>query len=355
MPTTYAIPDGRTVMAATTYTGNGSSTVVTNTVNGVSFQPDFVWVKNRSTAGTDHVLSDSVRGGNGTTLYRLFSDLTNAESANNSNAIATLNSNGFTVAGVSPYIDVNANGSSYIGWNWKAGGTAVSNTAGSITSSVSANTTAGFSVVTYTGTGSSATVGHGLGVAPNMIICKARGQAENWAVYHSSLSNAVNVAMFLNLTNAVSGASNAYWNSTAPSSTVFSVNTATTTNAANTMVAYCFAAVAGYSAFGSYTGNGSTDGPFVYLGFRPRYVMIKRTDAVNNWVIYDTARDTFNKTSKYLYAQSSQAEVDDTVDYIDILSNGFKPRATWGGLNASGGTYIYMAFAENPFKYANAR
>jgi len=211
-------------------------------------------------------------------------------------------------------------------------------------------------VVTYTGTGSSATVGHGLGVAPSMIICKARGQTENWAVYHSSLSNAVNVALFLNLTNAVSSASNAYWNSTAPSSTVFSVNTATTTNAANTMVAYCFSAVAGYSAFGSFTGNGSTDGPFVYLGFKPRWVMWKNSStAGTDWTIIDSSRNTYNVANSGLQPNGTYAEASNSNYQIDFLSNGFKLRTTNAEANQSGISIIYAAFAENPFKNALAR
>jgi hypothetical protein len=211
-------------------------------------------------------------------------------------------------------------------------------------------------VVTYTGTGANATVGHGLGVAPGMVIVKSRSSVYDWGVYHSANTASPATQRLLLSSTAATDTNSTYWNNTAPTSSVFSLGSQpNVNNSASTYVAYCFAPVAGYSAFGSYTGNGSTDGPFVFLGFRPRFVMIKRTDAVNNWVIYDTARNTFNKTSKYLYAQSSQAEVDDTVDYIDILSNGFKPRATWSGLNASGGTYIYMAFAESPFKNSLAR
>jgi hypothetical protein len=347
MPTTYAIPDGRTVMACTLYTGTGSSLAVSNAVNGVSFQPDLVWIKARGNTYS-HNIEDSVRG----VTLRLQSDSTAAEAVGANGQVTAFSSGGFTQNGG---VETGGSSATYVGWQWKAGGTAVSNTAGSITSSVSANTTAGFSVVTYTGTGVAATVGHGLGVAPSMFIVKRRNSAGlNWGVYHISLTSASYV-LVLQGTDA-QALDTTYWNATAPTSSLLNIGTAGAVNASGgTYVAYCFAPVAGYSAFGKYTGNGSTDGPFVYLGFRPRFVMIKRTDAVNNWVIYDTARDTFNKTSKYLYAQSSQAEVDDTVDYIDILSNGFKPRATWSGLNTSGGTYIYMAFAENPTKFANAR
>ena len=353
---TYNLPastitNGAAYMAATTYTGNGSTQTITNTVGSTSFQPDFVWIKLRNQAGDYHNLFDSVRG-----IYkRIFSNDTQAENTN-TDTLTAFNSNGFSVGTNG---NVNTNAINIIGWQWKAGTTSVTNTNGSITSTVNAGATQGFSVVTYTGTGSSATVGHGLGVAPSMIICKARGQAENWAVYHSSLSNAVNVALFLNLTNAVSSASNAYWNSTAPSSTVFSVNTATTTNAANTMVAYCFSAVAGYSAFGSFTGNGSADGPFVYTGFRPAFVMAKLSSATGDWNIVDDMRQTYNDASgnPVLRANTSGTEEDvDTMQgQMDILSNGFKLRSNNSSLNASGGTIIYAAFAKNPFKYALAR
>jgi hypothetical protein len=333
-------------MAATLYTGNGTTQSIVNTVNGVSFQPNLAWVKSRNTLEAQ-IWIDSVRG----VGQELESNSTNAE-AYNANSIQSFNSNGYT----SGNSNTNVATRTYVAWQWKAGGTAVSNTAGSITSSVSANASAGFSVVTYTGTGANATVGHGLGVAPGMVIVKSRSSVYDWGVYHSANTASPATQRLLLSSTAATDTNSTYWNNTAPTSSVFSLGSQpNVNNSASTYVAYCFAPVAGYSAFGSYTGNGSTDGPFVFLGFRPRFVMIKRTDAVNNWVIYDTARNTFNKTSKYLYAQSSQAEVDDTVDYIDILSNGFKPRATWSGLNASGGTYIYMAFAESPFKNSLAR
>jgi hypothetical protein len=244
----------------------------------------------------------------------------------------------------------NANAVTYVGWQWKAGTTSASNTNGSITSTVSAGATQGFSVVTFTAqTSGTATVGHGLGVAPSMIIVKIRASASNWYVYHVSLGN-VNTAFF-NLTNAPQALPN-HWNSTTPTSSVFSLGTDFATS--GTMLAYCFAPVAGYSAFGSYTGNGSTDGPFVYLGFRPRWILLKKTSAAgNNWFIWDTSRDTYNVVQNYLWSNSSSAEGADVA--IDVLSNGFKVRAVSGNYNDSGGTYIYGAFAENPFKNSLAR
>lgn len=348
MPTTYAIPDGRTVMAATTYTGTGATQTISNAVNGVSFQPDFVWLKIRSGAA-NHVLIDAVRG-----YDKYLASNSTAAEATSTDQFTSFNSNGFTLgANSGAGGNTNQNGSTYVAWQWNAGGSTVTNTSGSISSQVRANTTAGCSIVTYTGTGSAATVGHGLGVAPRMVIIKQRNSAADWVVKHASLSSN-DATLILNNTSASTVYSPSVWNNTAPTSTVFSIgtNTANNTNT-NTYVAYCFAPVAGYSAFGSYTGNGSTDGPFVYLGFRPRFVMVKRTDTTGNWIIWDSARDTYNTTNLILFPNLSNAE--STAENIDFLSNGFKLRVTSAGDNASGGTYIYAAFAENPFKYANAR
>ena len=347
---TYNLPastinNGALYMAATTYTGTGSSNSISNGNNntlGTTFQPDFVWVKSRS-AATDHKLTDSVRG----VTKALISDSTAAESTD-SNGLTAFGSGGFTVGSDTNY---NNNAATYVGWNWKAGGSGgSSNTNGSITSTVSANQTAGFSVVTWTGNGTAgATVGHGLGVAPNMIIFKRRSATENWNTYHVSLGN--NNLVALNLTNAASSTSDFY--NTTPTSSVFYLGSGTGNNGSgSTYVAYCFAAVSGYSAFGSYTGNGSTDGTFVYTGFRPRYVLVKRTDSTSDWYIWDTSRDTYNVIANTLLADTSGAETSATS--IDGLSNGFKCRSATV-VNASGGTYVYAAFAENPFNYSRAR
>jgi hypothetical protein len=346
MPTTYAVPDGRTVMAATTYTGNGSTQSINNAVNGVSFQPDFVWVKNRANGAADHMLVDSVRGA---TIW-LSSDLTAAESTNSA-IISSINSNGFSVGNANVS---NQNATAIIGWQWKAGGTpAVTNTAGSITSTVSAGATQGFSVATFTTAGANATIGHGLGVAPKMILVKDRSQTASWLVYHSALGSPSNY-LVLNST-AASASNTTVWNNTAPTSTVFSMGTVFS---ASNYVAYCFAEVAGYSKFGSYTGNNSDDGPFVYLGFRPRFIMVKRSDAVSDWFILDSSRGAYNANYQTLGANQAFAESSyGTNNLVDFLSNGFKIRRdnNYGYMNASGGTYIYAAFAENPLKYANAR
>ena len=264
--------------------------------------------------------------------------------------LTSYNTDGFTV-GTST--GTNGSGSTYVAWNWKAGGTAVSNTAGTITSSVSANPTAGFSVVTYTGTGSAATVGHGLGAAPKVIAIKNRTSANSWPVYHSSLGNTQLIV--LDLTNAAS-TSSVYWNNTSPTTSVFTIGTAGSlnTNTSN-YVAYCFADVEGYSKFGSYTGNGSADGPFTFTGFRPAYVLIKRTDAAGTWIIKDTSRNVYNTATSNLYPNLSNAEDNYATVELDMISNGFKLRGTAADQNASGGTYIYMSFAEVPTKYALGR
>jgi len=342
MPTTYAIPDGRVAMAATLYTGTGAAQTISNAVNGVSFQPDFVWAKSRSSAES-HRLEDSVRGA----TQALYSNLTNAE-ATEAQSITAFGSTGFTLGTGTP----NTSAVTYVGWQWKAGGTAVSNTAGSITSSVSANTTAGFSVVTYTGVGGTSTVGHGLGVAPKMIIVMPRSFVSDKYVYHASLGAANYVS--INLTTA--SASTTLWNSTSPTSTVFTVNGNGANQNTSTFVAYCFAEVAGYSAMGSYTGNGSADGPFVFTNFQPRFVMRKKTSGVARWIVEDSAREPSNVANSGLFPNFANAEEVSTANWgIDFLSNGFKIRSTDTESNESGGTYIYMAFASNPLKYSNAR
>ena len=346
---TPTIANGAQYMAATTYTGTGATQTISdggNNTIGTTFQPDLVWIKSRS-ATTNHNLFDVLRG---TTAY-LSSNSTSAE-ATNANTLTAFGSTGFTVGSDASAIGVNVNAATYVGWQWKANGTGVSNTNGSITSTVSANTTAGFSVVTYTGTGANATVGHGLGVAPSMIITKKRSSTSDWGVYHTSLTSA---AYYLLLdTTAAQALGATYWNSTAPTSSVFSIGTADAVNISTaTYVAYCWAAVSGYSAFGSYTGNGSADGTFAYVGFRPRYVLIKRTDSTGDWYIWDTSRNTYNVVGEELLADTSGAG--NTATDLDILSNGFKIRTTTAAINASGGTFVYAAFAENPFNTARAR
>jgi hypothetical protein len=327
------------------WTGTG---VAQNITNSGSMQPDWVWTKTRSQAN-DHFLFDALRGVNN----YLRTNSTGAEATVAGNLTA-FNSNGFTVGTNN---DVNASGRTFVGWQWRASNaTAVTNTAGSITSTVSANTTAGFSIVTYTGNNTLSTVGHGLGVGPKFIIVKTRSGTDGWIVYHASLG--VQYYTFLNTTDASYNNLSNYWSSTAPSSTTFGINAygGVNTNAA-TYVAYCFAEVAGYSAFGSYTGNGSTDGPFIYTGFRPRFIIIRRTDLANWWEMFDTSRNPSNVVDKFFGAQTADAEYTGSSpnDLIDFNSNGFKIRSSNNAPNASGGNFIYMAFAETPFKYSLAR
>jgi len=346
---TYNLPtptilQGNKYMDATLYTGNGSTQSITNTAG---FKPDLVWVKSRS-AATDHKLTDSVRG----VTKALISDTTGAETTD-TNGLTAFNSNGWSLGTDTNY---NNNTATYVGWQWQAGqGSTSSNTSGSITSTVSVNTTAGFSVVTYTGTGANATVGHGLGVAPSMIFFKQRsgGTARAWQVYHVSMGNGG--GMYLNQTNAYTADSTAF-NNTSPTSSVFSLGSSVYPNqSASPIVAYCWAAIPGFSAFGSYTANASTDGPFIYCGFRPKYILIKGSVAGNNWVVLDTSRSPYNVANLYLLPNSTNVEGSGG-DLIDIVSNGFKIRDSGSDVNySSGATYIYAAFAENPTKISNAR
>ena len=317
------------------YTGNGS----TQSITGVGFQPDFVWGKNRNTTNW-HDLEDVVRG----VTKRLSSNETDAE-ATETNNFTSFDSDGFSV-GSGP--NVNGNGNSIVVWNWKANGTGVSNTAGSITSTVSANTTSGFSIVTYTGTGVSETIGHGLGAVPNVIIVKGRSgtdAVDSWYTYHSSVGN----TQFLELNST--GASTTFstmWNNTTPTTLTFS--TLYLSKASTNYVAYCFAEKKGFSKFGSYTGNGSTDGTFVYTGFKPAWLLVKQTDVSRTWILYDNKRSNVNVVNDALQPDLSDAEIVNNANLaVDFLSNGFKFRGASASSNANGGSYIYMAFAENPF------
>jgi hypothetical protein len=330
---------------ASLYTGNGTSQTVTNSG---SMSPDFVWIKIRSGAG-DHYLADTNRG----ISTALYTNNTDAERTESGRGVTAFNSNGFSL-GLDPALrgSTNLNGATYVGWQWRGSdSTAVTNTAGSITSTVSANTTAGFSVVTATTPSSGTfTVGHGLGVAPSMVIAKGRTTAGyTWNVYHRSLG--AGGLLVLNRTDAFTS-NTGIWQNTNPSSTVIFGN-ASNWGGSEPYVLYCFSQVAGYSAFGTYTGNGSTNGPFVYTGFRPKYIMAKRTDSADVWLVLDSARDPSNVANKFLQAQSSDAE-GTVASLFDFVSNGFKLRTSTNP-NDSGGTYIYMAFAETPFNYANAR
>ena len=348
---TYNLPDstilaGNKVMDATLWSGTGANQ---NIVNAAAFKPDFVWGKLRNGADQNFLVNSVV----GATNY-LVSNSTNPE-VSDATTVVSLNSNGFTV-GTSTNLN-RSGGYNFVGWQWQAGqGSTSSNTSGSITSTVSVNASAGFSVVTYTGNltaAGTATVGHGLGVAPSLIISKSRSNLGDWAVHHTSLTTP-SYYLQLNTTNAQSDTS-VYGTVAAPTSSVFTTNYVTGYNVSGqTQVAYCWTTIAGYSAFGSLTGNGSADGPFVYVGFKPRFILVKRTDSISDWVIKDTARDPYNTMSTYLYPNASSAEGSGAY-LIDCLSNGFKIRDSFGSWNASGGTYIYAAFASNPFRNSLAQ
>ena len=314
------------------YSGTGS----TQSITGVGFQPDLIWGKNRSATGS-HNLVDSVRG----VSEVIYSNLTDAEATDTSSYNA-FGSDGFTMGSQS---NINGSGNNIVSWNWKAGGTASSNTDGSITSSVSASTTSGFSIVSYTGTGNDPeTIGHGLGVTPSMIIVKDRNTAGGWRVYHKSVGN----DKVLALDGTIAGTTSDAWNSTTPTPSLFTVGNDTITNGnGTTHIAYCFAEKQGYSKFGSYTGNGSADGTFIYTGFKPAWVMTKKTSGTSSWIMMDNKRNTSNVMNKFLDAYDGGAE--GSLDSFDFLSNGFKLRTSNGDRNASGETYIFMCFAENPF------
>jgi len=328
-----------TVMDVKLYTGNGS----TQTISGLGFSPDLVWIKGRSVA-TNNALYDLVRGAN----KRLMSNATDAEISATQDLTA-FNSDGFTLGTDGT---VNGNSNTYVGWCWDGGTSTVTNTQGSITSSVRANASAGFSIVSYTGTGTSpVSVGHGLNVAPTFLIFKDRDTAVNWQVWTTAVNS--NGTVFEGLNNTAAGTTPWTYISATSSLIQFNSGNSSQTSNGKKFICYAWAPVAGYSSFGSYTGNGSTDGPFVYTGHRSRFVLIKRTDAADNWVILDTARNTYNSLGEYLLPNTSDGGGSTTL--LDINSNGFKLRFNGTTLNASGGTYLFVALAESPFQYARAR
>jgi hypothetical protein len=319
------------------YAGDNATS---NAISGVGFKPDWLWIKNRS-ATSDFQISDIVRGKSGSLFLQLRSNTSDSEVVQpDDDGVKSLDSDGFTV-GHTNSTAWNNSGNNYVAWNWLASNTTASDTNGSINSTVSANTTIGFSIVGWTHDGGNSTIGHGLGAVPQVIITKERNNTGSWNSYFSAVGNAHR--MVLQGTNAK--ISSSIWNSTTPTSTVFSMNDSIT----STMIAYCFAEKKGYSKFGSYKGNGSTDGTFVYTGFRPAWVMSKRTDSSgNSWRIFDNKRPGFN-TSSMNFVHANLTNSEDTGDVMDLNSNGFKIRTNSTDQNTSGSVYIYMAFAEFPF------
>ena len=323
------------------YTGNGG----TQSITGVGFQPDWIWIKCRSDAD-DHTATDAVRG-NTKVIYPNGT----AVEGTSSSRITSFDSDGFSLGSSG---DTNSNSRTFASWNWKANGAGSSNSDGSITSTVSVNTTAGFSIVKYVGNATSgATVGHGLGAAPDaMIIKNYSTSGAQWTVFNQSLGNTKGMQLD---STAVAGTSAAYWNNTSPSATVFTLGNGgdPNGNGANT-IAYCFKSIKGYSKFGSYTGNGNADGTFIYTGFKPAWIMTKRaTGSSNEWYVYDNKRTPTNPSLAYIVSNTNSAENNGSQQDRDMLSNGFKIRNGNAAQNASGSTYIYMAFAENPIVGTN--
>ena len=318
------------------YTGTAGG----QTISGVGHQPDFIWVKQRGDAGYDHSLHNSVSG----VLKQLISNSTSAE-ITNTDTVTSTNADGFVLGADTAGPNANSNNQdtkNYVAWNWKANGSGSANTDGSISSTVSANTTSGFSIVSYTGTGSTTTVGHGLGAKPSIVIYKQRNTTNSWRVMHDI--DGTLKRLYLNATDAEASIIDS---STAPTSTVLNIGTGSEVNTSSgTYIAYCFAEKTGYSKFGSYVGNLSDNGPFVYTGFKPSFLMVKDTTTAEDWFMYDNRRPSYNY-NHYLRANTSGAEVT-TDNWVDFLSNGFKLRKGQTGTNRSGDTYIYMAFAEEP-------
>ena len=330
------------------YTGNATDN---HQIIGVGFQPDFLWIKQRN--GTEwHNVQDVVRG----VQQGLFPNDTYQE-VTRTNAVKSFDTDGFTL-GNSSGEGWNTSGGTYVAWNWKANGSGVSNTDGSITSTVSANTTSGFSVVSWnTGsTGQNVTIGHGLDSAPELIINQNRSVGGNWWTYSAELG--ATDYLILNSTQAAGYTDTRIWANTAPTSTVFSTEVGYVFPASShDIISYCFHSVEGFSKLGSYVGNGSTDGPFVYTGFRPAFVMVKSSSAGEHWNIPVFTTDT-NGSMNTLSPNLSNAErTMDQNPAVDFVSNGFKIRTSDANYNSNGGSYIYMAFAEDggPFKYSRAR
>jgi len=317
------------------YTGNGS----TNAITGVGFQPDWVWIKRREQI--DHVLYDAVRG----VTLNLHSNTNDADDTQ-ADGLTAFGTDGFTVGADSKS---NANAGTYVAWNWKANGAGSSNSDGSITSTVSASTTSGVSIVTWTG--NSGSIGHGLGVKPAMIVAKSRGATGGWYVTHKSLSAEMqDNYMFWNTTSA-NTTNNDIWGGE-PTTSTFSVGSGLIGN--TTHVAYVFAEKKGFSKFGSYTGNGNVNGPFIYTGFKPAFIMLKKTSGTGDWFINDVKRNTFNVVNTQLYPNLDAAEENTNATQLDILSNGFKLRGTSSNaLNSGNDVYLYMAFAEEPLVSSN--
>ena len=321
------------------YTGNGSAG---NSITGVGFQPDFVWIKNRGNTES-HAVFDAVRG----VTKRIATNSSGGEETN-ANTVTAFGTDGFTVG---TNAGVNGSGVSTVAWNWKMNGAGSSNSDGSVTTTVSVDSTAKMSIVKWTGTGSAATIGHGLGVTPDYIIVKCLDSGENWVVW----SNAMAANQFVRLSTSASVGTDSYvWNNTLPTSSVFSVSSDNTTNKSGSgMVAYCFSNVKGFCKAGKYTGNGNADGTFIYTGFKPGFILTKLFNTGSeDWKLHDSKRPGSNLTNDFLQPSNNGAELDNS-NQMDILSNGFKWRSNNTATNGNGNTIIYLAFAEEALVSSN--
>jgi len=331
------------------YTGNGSSGLAITNGGNSDLQSDLVWIKNRDSADDWHIVTDTSRG----LTKNLFTNDSNVE-VTHTGRVLSITSDGFTVG---DDVNVNTNTEKYVAWQWKAnGGTRTTNTESGNDpgGGYQANTTAGFSIVDYTGTGGAGTMAHGLGAVPKLIMVKNRTAATDWAVYHASNTAAPETDYLVLNENSATADSSDFWNDTAPTSTVFSLGTHDRVNDdSETLIAYLFAEKQGYSKFGGYTGNGNADGPFVYTGFKPAWLMVKKTNDAKGWHIHDNVRPSYNPSTNKVSADSTAAEATSSEYILDLLSNGFKLRSSDNEQNGSGETWVYMAFAEAPLVNSN--
>jgi len=323
------IPKSSSYFNTKLYTGNATA----RTISGIGFQPDWVWGKSRTNT-ENNSLFDAVRGAG----YDIKSDATNAQSSNT--GITAFNSDGYVLGTAD---SLNSNSQNFVTWNWKANGSGSANSDGTISSTVSVNTTSGFSIVSYTGNATSgATIGHGLGVAPAVVLVKRLNATSDWVMYHKGMG--ASKFIVLNTTAAEASSGGIFYN-TAPTASLFYVGDDGATNASGgTYVAYCFAEKTGFSKFGSYTGNGNADGPFIYTGFKPAWYLWKPYNATDSWNLVDSKRDGYNPDNNRLFPNSNSAE--DTQDRVDLVSNGIKIKTSDGGTNSSSRSYIYMAFGQ---------
>jgi len=326
------------------YTGTGSELSITNDANAGDFKPDWIWIKQRNAGSTDHGMFDSSRG----VTKNIKTNVTDAQSTE-AQSVKTFNTDGFTLGTSGDY---NGSSDTHVAWQWKANGgtrTTFSESGNNPAGGHQANTTAGFSIVDYTGTGAQGTIAHGLGTAPTTVWCKGLDDGHAWLLGHTGIGSNFENDLILNAADALADDANSFAD-TAPTSSVFTVNSSGSTNQdGEKFIAYCFAPIQGFSKFGKYTGNASTNGPFIYLGFKPAWIMIRNVADAANWNIYDNTRSTGNTIDDILLANGADAEGAVGGKAVDFLSNGFKIRGNDNEMNDNGDNHIYFAFAESPF------